>query len=215
MHVFRQSTRTFEPDEYLGIAIGIPNLEHPQQRHVGLIYSDGEYPPRFCHLAWHYTLCDEHLPTEYLWGQSGLDQINKIFMAAYVMQLQQNAQSVPYGISYTTPCFDINGKYISQPIGQGLTCATFILAVFESKGIYLLNRDAWQTRDDDEEWQNQIMDLLSRRASPEHIEAMKSNLGDVRFRTEEVTAGFISDAAPLNFESATEIAAEILNDIYS
>jgi len=75
-------------------------------------------------------LKDEPLPELYLWGSSGLDPVNKVFMAAYVALLKQNAADVPYGIDYGGIYFDDQGRYIVQPVGRGLTCATFILAVF-------------------------------------------------------------------------------------
>lgn len=214
MRVQSQANKPFDPHELLGVAI---SSIHQNQRHVGLIYSDDNNQPQLCHLAWHHKLKDEPLPPQYLWGVSGLDQFNKPFMAAYVSLLKQNSTPVPYGIDYADYSglyFDDQGNYIEQPIGRGLTCATFILAVFNRKGFNLLQTATWPQRQDDVNWQNQIISTLSNQATSEHVEAMKQNIGAIRFRPEEVAAGVISEDIPLDFTSALAIAIEILSDIY-
>lgn len=212
MAVHRQDVRPFDADEVLGIAIGTP--QGPQQRHVGIIYREGGRPPRMCHLAWHFRLQDEDLPAGYLWGGSGLDAANKAYMAAYVSLLPQNAAVVPYGIQATEPCFDDAGRYVEQPIGYGLTCATFILNVFARRGLDLLQTDPWPARPDDAVWQRQIIDALEAHgASAEHIKAMREHVGAPRFRPEEVAAGGIAEDTPLTFEEAVALAEEILRDL--
>jgi len=193
----------------------MPNPARPQQRHVGLIYRIDDSGPQFCHLAWHFILKDEPLPEEYYWGPSGLDEINKPFMAAYIALLKQNAKSIPYGISYTGIYFDDQGQYIVHPIGYGLTCATFILAVFERNGFNLLQTKYWPSRPEDSVWQEQILnDLQDRGASSEHVEAARKEIGAARYRPEEVAAGVISDEAPLSYPEAESIAKEIIEDLY-
>lgn len=214
MAVSRQSAHPFAPDEILGVAIGTPNPDNTRQRHVGLIYRVADSGPRFCHLAWHFMLEDEPLPADYFWGSSGLDPVNKVFMAAYVASLKQNASDVPYGIDYGGIYFDDQGCYIVQPLGRGLTCATFILAVFARNGFDLVEVENWPERPDDVEWQQQIIGALTHRASREHIEAVKQNVGAKRFRPEEVAAGVISENTPLDFSAARVLVQEILHDMY-
>ncbi len=214
MAVSRQSAHPFAPDEILGVAIGTPNPDNTQQRHVGLIYRIDDSGPRLCHLAWHFMLKDEPLPADYFWGSSGLDPVNKVFMAAYVASLKRNASDVPYGIDYGGIYFDDQGRYIVQPLGRGLTCATFILAVFTRNGFDLLETESWLERPDDVEWQQQIISVLDRYASREHIEAVKQNVRAKRFRPEEVAAGVISENIPLDFSAAYALAQEILQDMY-
>ncbi|NMQ20807.1 hypothetical protein E4P82_17370 [Candidatus Competibacter phosphatis] len=214
MAVSRQSAHPFAPDEMLGVAIGIPNPDNKWQRHVGLIYWIDNSGPRFCHLAWHFMLRDEPLPADYFCGPSGLDPVNKIFMAAYVALLNQNVGDVPYGIDYDGTYFDDQGHYIVQPLGRGLTCATFILAVFARNGFDLVETESWPERPDDVEWQQQIIGVLGRYASREHIEAVKQNVGAKRFRPEEVAAGVVSQNIPLHFSAARVLAQEILHDMY-
>lgn len=214
MAVYQQSTLPFAQDEVLGVAIGAPNPDNSQQRHVGFIYQVDDSGPRFCHLAWHYKLEDEPLPPGYCWGPSGLDLLNKTVMAAYVALLKQNAR-VPYSIGYDDEVgyFDNNGRYVAQPIGRGLTCATFILTVFSQLGFKLVDVDNWPERPDDAQWQQQIISALTDYASPEHIEAVKQQVGTKRFRPEEAAAGVISENIPLDFSAAHTLAQEILRDI--
>lgn len=216
MAVYQQNTLPFAPDEVLGVAIGTPNPDDLQQRHVGFIYQIDDFGPRFCHFAWHYKLEDEPLPPDYGWGPSGLDLVNKTVIAAYVALLKQNARDVPYSIDYDDEVcyFDNNGRYITQPIGRGLTCATFILSVFSQLGFNLVEADTWPERPDDAQWQQQIISVLTRYVLPEYIEAVKQQVGAKRFRPEEVAAGVISENIPLNFSAAHTLAQEILQDLY-
>lgn len=215
MRVKSQAFFPFDQDGILGVGIGAFNPNRPQQRHVGLIYRIDDSGPRFCHLAWHYILKDEPLPIDYHWCASGLDDVNKTVMAAYVALLKKNARAVPYGIDYAPPSknFDEQGRYIIQPIGYGLTCATFILSVFASNGFKILSTKNWPDRPDDSIWQQQILDDLSERATSEHVEAAAQHVGAKRFRPEEVAAGVMSDDIPLDFPEADRIAQEIIRDI--
>jgi hypothetical protein len=167
-----------------------------------------------CHLAWHHRLRDEDLPADYQWGESGLDPINRVFMAAYVSLLPQNASVVPYGITTYGPCFDEQGRYVDQPLGFGLTCATFILDVYARRGFNLLREDQWPERADDALWQRLIIEALTTSgASAQHVEAMREHVGAPRFRPEEVAAGCISEEIPISFDDALTLAQEILQDL--
>ncbi|WP_291997005.1 hypothetical protein [Candidatus Accumulibacter sp. ACC012] len=211
MAVNNPSEKPFPTDEMLGIAIGTPNS--PNQRHIGFIYRlNEESDPRFCHLAWHHILCDELYEPPYLWGASALDQVNNTVMAAYVATLQQNSNVVNYGFSVDGLFFRDDGQYVVQPIGRGLTCATFILVVLRRNGFELLKTDDWGDRPGDAEWQNQIIEVLDR-CAPEHAEAMKQDIGASRFRPEEVAGGMISEGIPLSLSDAEKLAGEILQDI--
>lgn len=216
MRVFPQSARVFDPGEVLGVGIRHMDPPYEQQLHIGLIYHIDDSGPRFCHLEWHHQLRDELLPPTYLWGPCGLDFVNKPIMAAYVSLLRKNSKSIPYSIEFNDQgiYFDDEGKYIVHPVGQGLTCATFILAVFSRMGFPLLDIDTWQHRQDDVDWQQRILTVLVNYATQEHISAARQNIGSLRFRPEEVAAGIISEDHPLDFPTAQNVAAEILQDIY-
>lgn len=213
MVVQHQSETAFVASEVLGI--GIMAVDETQ-RHIGLIYCLGEdEQPRLCHLAFHFRITDESLPADYLWAGCSLDSINKTMVAAFIAQVHQNAKSVPYGLGdYKQECWDAEGKYIPQPIGWGLTCATFVLSIFTRLGFDLLDTENWPNRPEDAHWQQHILRVLKRHASAEHVAAAAADIGAKRFRPEEVAAvAIMFDDLPLTFEITSQVAAQIIEDV--
>lgn len=99
------------------------------------------------------------------------------------------------------------------PTRLGLTCATFILAVFEAAGISLIKYDTWpENRPSDFEWQKQIITALrrTRSATPEHIKAVEGDVGSARYRPEEVAGAATANPLPADFPLAAERGQQIL-----
>jgi hypothetical protein len=70
------------------------------------------------------------------------------------------------GIYFDTTTYN----YIRTAAGEGLTCATFILAVMNSVGIKLLEDETWPVREEDKEWIEQIVGTLAESGvNREHI----------------------------------------------
>ena len=206
-----QSEISFDAAVPLGVAITQVNA---QQRHIGIIYCiDGT--PRLCHLASHHDLRDEPLPKKYLWGEIGIDEFSQSTVAAYVSEVSQNRE-IAYGLHSEGPCFDDAGRYVPQTHGKGLTCATFVLEIFDVLGFSLLNRDEWPKRPGDKDWQENIIKIITPSASPEHIETMRRDVGKVkRFCPEEVAAACLSTDHPVPFSEAEKLAEQILADVRS
>jgi hypothetical protein len=78
---------------------------------------------------------------EYLWSQIGLDQRNKKFIAAFLGNQRQNQNNIPYKLDGSGSCFDTEtGAFITPPVGKGLTCATYLIAVLTSFGFDPIHR---------------------------------------------------------------------------
>ena len=181
-----------------------------EQNHVGIIYSwDDE--ARLCHLAYHYDLRDEPLRNGYFWGSFRLHEHVLSQIAGYVALLNKNKKSIPYGFSYDSSPFDEQGHYQQMAIGKGLTCATFVMAVFERQGYPLLIKDDWPDRETDQEWKKCILESLQGHATQEHIEAAKNDKDAPRFRPEEVVAGAVSENPPVAYSTVESLALAILN----
>ena len=104
---------------------------------------------------------------------------------------------------------------IAAGVGAGLTCATYILAVLDSIGLALLDEQTWSARPDDAAWQERILALL--RETPgvplAHLQAVMNTVGIERIRPEEVAGCFASFPSPFNFENATSLGAQILEEL--
>lgn len=76
--------------------------------------------------------------------------------------------------------------------------------------------ESWLAREDDEEFGRQtVADLEANQAEPEHVAAVKNDVGARRFRPEEVVAAVICPSSewPVDFTAAAALAEEILSDL--
>lgn len=112
-----------------------------------------------------------------------------------------------YGLRYDEyATIQMDGKLEYGRNGTGLTCATFILTIFHSCGIDLIDLENWNPRSDDDSFFNYIKsifaDLRCRnkyQISEEHANSQLGDIGMKRFRPEEVavsTALYDGGAAP-------------------
>jgi hypothetical protein len=93
--------------------------------------------------------------------------------------------------------------------GLGLTCSTFVLTVFESVYLPLINFDTWENRPDDNERHQRLLDMMRNGippmippAEPEHVAAVAAQLPCIRVRPEEVAAAGMSDSRSIEFRRA-------------
>ena len=182
------------------IAVCIQKISD-EQRHLGIFYKDDETDKvRFLHLAWHYMLQDEEAPLQARWVESNLNSTLRKQLWAYISMLASSPTRIPYGFENYSQSIDPNtGIYLKTGAGEGLTCASFVLAVFDAHGLQMINQLNWPNREDDENWQKDIIKILegrlshpnpNLRVSQEHIEGMKQSMGFVRIRPEEVAGAF-------------------------
>ncbi len=115
-----------------------------------------------------------------------------------------DAKRVPYAFRYSRSTFAFpGGAFQAGDKTFGLTCATFVLAMFSTAGVELLDEASWQHRAEDYAWQDDVLaNLLPRPdlAIPaDEIEANRQALPCFRYRPEEVVAAsqFTSRPVPM------------------
>jgi hypothetical protein len=199
--------------EHFGFA-----LHHEQGKHIGVLYHLDNGVPRFCHLGWNWSLRIDKPTQSYFWGKSGLDRYTKRFLAAQFDLIgRANPDTIPYGIDAYGKCFDSDGNYIPLPVGKGMTCASFIVSVFRSLGIPLIDETTWpKGRESDKEWGHWVLQMLRRDPAVPitHIDALKSDIDEAsRFRPCEIAAALLSEDPPVPFEDAERLANEILAEM--
>lgn len=206
------------PEDFVsGLALKYTN---GHGRHIGFIYKkDACF--KVCHLKWHCKLRNESFDKRgYICGSFKLPKVNSKYLAASFSNITDiNKCDIPYGIKMPAGIvFDINDRYIGNFVGEGLTCATFILAVLEKNGFNILDKKSWKIRDEDKEWQRNIIEKLRQHSVPEdHITSAEDMIGDAaRFRPDEVfAAGVTNDVSawPIHFHDAVRMAAEIKKNL--
>jgi hypothetical protein len=196
--------------------IGIRRIDR-NQFHVGIFYRNRDTrEDRILHLAFHCDLRDQLLEEDlrYYWVIPNLPEMRQVQISALCrLVVRNNAGSIPYGLRYNrSTFFTQQGELIVGTECSGLTCATFIIAVFERAGVRLVNIHDWPTRDEDKQWHNEIISVLETECEHvEHVNRVKKEYGCSRFRPQEVCASILFEPKPAEFIDIETSAKQIEN----
>jgi hypothetical protein len=203
--------KPFDSVKDVGAVIQILTARGISWQHSGILYKcDGE-EARVFHLADHFDSRDEPPENEWRWVQADLPEINRRLVAVFAKKIASRKDKLQFGFAFDGDAFTLEGEYLKQPSGTGLTCATVILKIFERLGIHILKCEEWKTRPDDMEWQRRQVNRF--RDTPVLAEKLAEHIGDPRFRPDEVTAGVGCDHHPVGFEEAVELASRLARDL--
>ena len=189
--------------------------------HVGLLFLAGaDGARRHLHLAWHMRLEDEPAPpSDALWVAPRLkeQQLDDVAISAHLIAARQRDGRVPYAFDPANARFASDGTLqLNQSIG--LTCATFVMLVFEYAGIELLEKTSWdqersaERRHEDAGAQRALVRYL--RDNPEsqsHAALVEREVGCTRFRAEEVAATSGMAGHPVRFARAEAAGRRVLD----
>lgn len=185
-------------------------------KHIGVLCRD---PPnkklRFVHLAFHDRLVVEDDVTKcFLWVEVKLEDEAATVVAAQARRVYRRYQlrGVPYGFSPYTGYFGPQGEIRWTAPGNGLTCVTFVLAVFDSAGVRLAKGETWPTdREEDKKFQTEMVKRVRMRtsATAAHLKGMEADVGQVRFRVLEVAGAVAAEAYPVDFSTAEALGQKL------
>jgi hypothetical protein len=210
------TTREDSWDDLNHVAVAITCLGNESgQQHVGIFHKDESINEiRLLHLWWHNKLKNSLPRPTYAWVIPSISLRRARQVAALCRKVfRQNSAGIPYAFSTASDCFDTEtGAFLIGPGHHGLTCASFVLAVFHTAGLPLVDYKTWpRERNGDKEWQELIIEQLTRDgASLEHIRAIESELGAVRYRPEDVAGACAAMSIPVPFIEADICAQEML-----
>jgi len=217
MQINSEFNSSFANVDGVGIVIGRPNSQQNQQ-HIGVLFIDADLEPKFLHLAWHYDLRKDNPCPKYLWLDIPLDPINKIHLATVcALIFKSNQDGIPYGICIEGTGFAEDGSFTAEEQLSGLTCATFVIQVFHSQKLWIIDFEKWGFRGDDKLWQNNILDSLQNKAPADYINNQRQKIqkGAARFRPEEVAAAATLPNQPHGLDTLIEQSSEILKAVIS
>ena len=125
------------------VAIAIVRTPRAEQYHTGIVHKHAEANVNcFLHLRWNLDLTQEPALT----GQSIVainlnHRVQKRVAAKCRLVWRKNqAGAIPYGFASPQGAFDSkSGQYLRGLVGYGLTCSSFVLSVFDSEGIPLID----------------------------------------------------------------------------
>src|SRR3954451_7678002 len=172
--------RAFDEVQQLGIAIGFNDRGG---QHIGFLYKEDGKAARLCHLAHHFDMRDSEPSKRYRWIQTTIGKENRAVLVEIIRNIIDRKTRIPYGIRYEKDYLTPNGEYIKRGLGNGLTCATFILAVCRASAIELLRCEEWPAgREGDLEFQaDQIAALRQCKKYQFHADNVSQHLGDSRY----------------------------------
>lgn len=183
----------------------------PGATHIGLIYMRPDNTRGVLHLAWHHRLTHEDVPDEvvHVHPAPRAEPARLMFVAAMCERIwKRHRRNIPYGFKYDRSKFEQDGTIHLGPDENGLTCATFVLAVFHSVGVRLLDVGTWPERPEDEEHLRGLLNRLEERCEDSaHLDALRKETSCARYRPLEVAGG--ASFAPASFETARAAADQL------
>ncbi len=185
------------------------------QRHIGVLHKDADQV-YFLHLAWHHDLRNGIPQRDYSWVDPNLPAARLVHVAAICRKIwRANGKEIPYAFSEASECFDSEtGIFDFGPNRLGLTCASFVIAVFGAAGLRLVELTTWPSdRADDVTWREHVISELHKSgdATAEHIEGISAPENwTVRVRPEEVAGAATTSPLPATFQIASELAKLLL-----
>ncbi len=196
----------------------------PVGAHVGVAYrASDKGNVKLLHQAWHYDSRNEDAAS-YLagfehpvwWVQPGLDEDELADLCAHAELVGRRLRdgALPYAFDPKNSSVGDDGA-VALGDSLGLTCATFVLRVFDAARVELLLTESWNTARsstrlaDDERAQRKLVAYL-RREAPEHAAKVEREVGCTRIRAEEVAAASGMESRPVSFVDAALEGARLL-----
>jgi hypothetical protein len=200
----------------VALAIGKTGRE---QRHLGILYRPTATDPfRFLHLASHLDLRDEGALSSGFRCVLVVDlplELHPTVVAQCKRSVDADLLGVPYGFGYkpTTATRDPTTGRLTLNGPSGLTCATFVLAIFELAGLQLADLATWRDRQGDDDWKERIIGSMANRRSAKELEAIRRDAADARVRPEDAAGAGTASPLPATFEVAVARGDEILSEL--
>jgi hypothetical protein len=204
-------SKEFSPETVSAIGIAIHS-----RIHVGILYRVSQTERvQILHLAWNRDLRSEPPSPEYrCWvrPEIGVDRAMAIAAMCRRVWKQNGRDQITYNFGSFKKYFNLDGNRIKGPANAGLTCASFVLAVFDAAKLPLIIDDEWPSPSrEDMEVQNKYLENLKEDpdVTQDDINAYQSEMGNVRFRPLEVGGAGTADRFPSGYGFCTMMATEI------
>jgi len=177
--------------------------------HIGVgFYEEADGAWKFIHHGWHRSLYCGTLPdskADYIWVFPILDKYEAIALRTSCHLVVRNNR-FEGGVADLAYAFSSHHRWLRQidalieppEGGIGLTCASFVLALFEHASLSPVDLRRWPKRKRDRQAQEQLCQLLSKR-HPEHADSVRAEIGNVRVRPEEVAGAALCSDWPVPF----------------
>jgi len=194
------------------IGVSIRVIQASGQLHVSVVHRGGAQDPvLLLSQDWHHQLTNQQLKVGGFWVQVPLPESRAIAVAAMCRKIYRTnvMHGLPYGVRFDGGVVLDEGLVELKGATHGLTCATFVMLVFEQSGEPLLRPETWFPRAEDAAWHDWVVTSLARTgASSEHVENVRGEAGCARFRPEEVAAAGACEPKPTDFATVESLGRQ-------
>jgi hypothetical protein len=185
------------------VAVAINNNEAAP--HCGIVYTDANGAVRLCDMQYENTLENGDVPPHYFWAKIRLDDQEVLQVAVFVELVIQRAKTspLPYSTIYSPDGFDITGRIRG---GVGLTCATFIVAVFDYFRFQIVDLATWRHRPkQDAAFRERIINLAVSGGENNFAARLMAEKASFRLKPWELCASATHKLYPVRFRQATKL----------
>lgn len=190
------------PADLIAVAINRNNKEP----HCGIVYPDAAGQVLMCDMQFEHQLGLRRPPNDYIWVPVRLEPEEVIQIAEFVELVieQHRLHPLRYSFSYAPDGFDVTGRLRD---GVGVTCATFIVNIFDRLRLTFVDMGTWRSRPvQDSAFRERIVRYavecgnlaLARRLLAEHQA--------FRLKPWEVCGSATHNRYPVKFRQATKLA---------
>lgn len=162
---------------------------------------------RWLHLARHLVLRCEEFRTTHPFALAVPDLLPEEAddVVAVCRLVDRKKPSYPYSFRYDPDArlHPATAEIISTHAPHGLTCVTFVLAVFRTAHVRLVDTSGWKVRDEDEQRYAEILSYFEAvGVAPAHLDRIRSDVKCIRVRPVEVAGACLvsGDDRPAGFE---------------
>jgi hypothetical protein len=179
---------------------------YPGGTHIGILHREKLGSPlTLTHLCAHNALVNAPADSRQcvLWIalEIDVDEAEQVAAACRLVARKWGRNEFPYAFSSPDGFFDRSMSFNSGPGRLGLTCATFVLGIFNAVAIDIASYGSWPKRPSDTAWRNHIFGQVG--MSPELIAAVqKETIMSARYQPLEVAGAAAHLQYPARFRGA-------------
>ena len=196
--------------------------------HVGIAYAEGDDTEElsFMHLEFHCKLFTGSIDNSYIYIKPNLKTEELEAVATRCRKIARNKTNkmIKYAFKYNRRTVFGKDGYLFCADGKGLNCSTFILTIFHSVNLGLVNENTWKARPEDEIIFTQLRDYLkshiekhfsNKKDHAEHVRKVAPDVKSIRIRPEETAGACLEDTYPVSYERCAPNGRELVKEISS
>lgn len=187
--------------------IGIATNNNSGEQHCGVIYTSASGAVRLCDLKWEDFLAVRDVPNDYLWVKVALEEYEVVLISEFVefiIRQHHRRLPIPYSFLYGRDAFDVAGRLRT---GVGLTCATFIVGIFDRFKLFIVDLTSWRARPtQDAAFRNRIIKSAEANGYLLVAARLRAESPDFRLKPWELCSSATHPRYPVKFRQATKLA---------